>query len=249
MPITNTTGGQQQQHLGRVVEEELQRAAEVAVAVHRQRGHQRLGRRGQRLVEQPPDHGRHQQEQPAGAAGAVAGCVGTGSVSVICVTSTHGDEDSAEKDAGRAAAVPDAARTERRGRGTWPATLPSASKRTWQAVVSRSRRRWRARSRRDLAAGRLRPWASRKARAGSGPRDRRRAGWSASSATVRPASASDSRPAHRPARRVSGGGAAGSAGLFRQRLASGAPCARGRPARCAPPGTARRAGCPSVQKP
>jgi IS30 family transposase len=40
MPITNTTAREQQQHLGRVVEEELQRAAQVAGAIHRQGGDQ-----------------------------------------------------------------------------------------------------------------------------------------------------------------------------------------------------------------
>ena len=64
MPMTNTIAGQQQQHLGRVVEEELQRAAEVAGAIHRQRGHQRLGGRAQRLVEREPDRSGDQQEPP-----------------------------------------------------------------------------------------------------------------------------------------------------------------------------------------
>ena len=44
--------GEQQQHLGRIVEEELQRAAQMAVALHRQRGDQRFGSGDQGLIEQ-----------------------------------------------------------------------------------------------------------------------------------------------------------------------------------------------------
>ncbi|MDZ7592107.1 MAG: hypothetical protein U5L05_15800 [Rubrivivax sp.] len=61
--------GEQHQHLGRVVQEELQRTAQVAGAVDRQGRHQRFGRRRQPLVQQPPHRGSQQQEAPRVFAG------------------------------------------------------------------------------------------------------------------------------------------------------------------------------------
>jgi hypothetical protein len=66
---------EQEQHLGgRVVEEELQRAAEMAVAIHRQRGDRSFGGRSQGLVHRPPQQHRHDQEQ-ARIAGQASGAL------------------------------------------------------------------------------------------------------------------------------------------------------------------------------
>jgi hypothetical protein len=54
--------GEQQQHLGRVVEEELERPAEVAGVIHWQGRHQRLRRGQQRPVDPEPGDGSQQQE-------------------------------------------------------------------------------------------------------------------------------------------------------------------------------------------
>ena len=54
-PHHEDDAGEQQQHLGGVVEEELQSAAEVAGAVHRQRRHQGLRGRSEQPVEPEPD--------------------------------------------------------------------------------------------------------------------------------------------------------------------------------------------------
>ena len=63
-PHHEDDAGEQQQDLGSVVEEELQRSAQVTGAIHGERRHQRFGGRGQGEVEGQPGQGRDRQELP-----------------------------------------------------------------------------------------------------------------------------------------------------------------------------------------
>ena len=68
-PHDEHDAGEQQQHLRGVVEEELERAAEVAVPIHGQQRRQHLRQRRQRLKSDEPHRGRDQQEQPGPVVG------------------------------------------------------------------------------------------------------------------------------------------------------------------------------------
>jgi hypothetical protein len=70
--------GEQQQDLGRVVEEELQRAAQVTLPIDGQDCDQGLRGRRQRTVERPPQQGRDNEEGARMLARQALGALGQG---------------------------------------------------------------------------------------------------------------------------------------------------------------------------